>query len=100
MADMKLRPLADRLVVEPIEQETRTESGLFIPETAKEKPQQGRVLAVGPGTFKEGSSERIPMDVKEGDRVLFAKYAGTDFKMGGKELKILKENDVLAVISE
>lgn len=100
MADMKLRPLADRLVVEPIEQETRTESGLFIPETAKEKPQQGRVLAVGPGTYKEGSSERIPMDVKEGDRVLFAKYAGTDFKMSGKELKILKENDVLAVISE
>jgi chaperonin GroES len=100
MADMKLRPLGDRVVVEPIEQELRTESGLFIPETAKEKPQQGRVLAVGPGTYKEGSSDRIPMDLKEGDRVLFAKYGGTDFKMNGKELKILRESDILAVVSE
>src|ERR1051326_6414174 len=100
MADMKLRPLGDRLVVEPIEQEARTESGLFIPETAKEKPQQGRELAVGPANYREDSSERIPMDVKEGDRVLFAKYAGTDFKANGKELKILKEGDILAVVEE
>lgn len=100
MAEMKLRPLGDRLVVEPIELEARTESGLFIPETAKEKPQQGRVLAVGPGSYKEGSSERIPMDVKEGDRVLFAKYGGTDFKANGKELKILRESDVLAIVEE
>lgn|SRR5574341_537808 len=100
MADIKLRPLADRLVIEPVEQEDRTQSGLYIPETAKEKPQQGRVLAVGPGLYKEGSSERIPMDVKEGDKVLFAKYSGTEFKIDGKELKILKESDVLAVISD
>ncbi len=100
MADLNLRPLADRLIVEPVEQELRTESGLFIPETAKEKPQQGRVLAVGPGAYREGSNERIEMDVKKGDRILFAKYAGTDVKMDGKELKILKENDVLAVIQE
>jgi chaperonin GroES len=100
MADMKLRPLGDRLIVEPLEQEARTESGLFIPETAKEKPQQGRVLAVGPGAYKEGSSERIAMDVKEGDRVLFAKYAGTDVKLGGKEVKILRETDVLAIVEQ
>ncbi len=100
MADPKLRPLGDRLIVEPLEQETRTESGLYIPETAKEKPQQGRVLAVGPGAYKEGSNERIKMDVKEGDRVLFAKYAGTDVKIGGKEVKILRESDVLAIIED
>jgi chaperonin GroES len=100
MADLKLRPLGDRLVIEPIEQEARTESGLFIPETAKEKPQQGRVLAVGPGNYREKSTERIPMDVKEGDRVLFAKYAGTDFKSNGKDLKILKEADILAIVTD
>ncbi len=100
MADLKLRPLGDRLIVEPLEQELRTESGLFIPETAKEKPQQGHVLAVGPGNFKEGSSERIPMDIKAGDRILFAKYAGTDIKLSGKELKILRENDVLAILED
>ncbi|HEC21345.1 MAG TPA: co-chaperone GroES [Chloroflexi bacterium] len=100
MTKLKLRPLADRLVVEPIEQQDRTETGLYLPETAKEKPQQGRVLAVGPGTYREGSSERIPLDVKEGDRVLFGKYAGTDVKLNGTELKILKESDVLAIIEE
>ena len=100
MAKLKLRPLADRLVVEPLEQEERTSGGLYIPETAKEKPQRGVVLAVGPGSFKENSSERIPVDVKKGDKVLFAKYAGSDIKLNGTELKILRESDVLAVIEE
>ncbi len=100
MGELKLRPLADRLVIEPLEQEERTASGLYIPETAKEKPQQGRVIAVGPGAYREGTAERIPMDVKKGDRVLFAKYAGTEVKVNGKELKILKESDVLAIIEE
>jgi len=100
MAKLKLRPLADRLVVEPMEQEERTAGGLYIPETAKEKPQQGKVLAVGPGAFKEGSSERIPVDVKKGEKVLFAKYAGSDIKVDGSELKILRESDILAVIEE
>ncbi len=98
MADLKLRPLGARVVVEPLEGEERTESGLFIPETAKEKPQEGKVLAVGPGDFREGSSERIPMDVKVGDVVLFAKYGGTDVKLDGKKLKIMKESDILAVL--
>lgn len=100
MAKLKLRPLADRLVVEPLEQEERTSTGLYIPETAKEKPQQGKVLAVGPGAFKEGSSERIPMDVKVGDKVLFAKYGGSEIKIDSRELKILRESDVLAIVEE
>jgi chaperonin GroES len=100
MAKLNLRPLADRLVVEPLEQEERTTSGLYIPETAKEKPQQGKVLAVGPGAFKEDSSDRIPLDVKKGDKVLFAKYAGSDIKLDGKEIKILRESDILAIIEE
>jgi chaperonin GroES len=100
MAKLKLRPLADRLVVEPLEQEERTAGGLYIPETAKEKPQQGTVLAVGPGAYKENSSERIPVDVKKGDKILFAKYAGSDIKLNGSELKILRESDVLAVIED
>ena len=97
---IKMRPLADRLIIEPSEQEERTTTGLYIPETAKEKPQQGTVLAVGPGAFAEGKSERIPMDVKAGDKVLFAKYAGNEIKLDGKELKILKESEVLAIIEE
>ncbi|NDJ53527.1 MAG: co-chaperone GroES [Chloroflexi bacterium] len=100
MSDLKLRPLADRLVVEPLEAENRTESGLFIPETAKEKPQQGKVVAVGPGAHKGNSGEHIPMDVEVGQTVLFGKYAGTDIKLNGKEYKILKENDVLAIVED
>jgi len=100
MAKLNLRPLADRLVVEPLEQEERTAGGLYIPETAKEKPQQGKVLAVGPGAYKENSAERIPVDVKKGDKVLFAKYAGSDIKVNGSELKILRESDILAVIED
>ena len=91
-----LRPLADRLIVEAIEQEETTASGLYIPETAKEKPQQGNVLAVGPGRTEDGKN--IKMDVKVGDKVLFAKYAGTEVKMEGKKLLIMKEADILAVI--
>ena len=97
MADLKLRPLGDRLVVEPIEQEEVTASGIVIPETAKEKPQQGKVLAVGPGK-KDENGKRIPMDVKVGEHVLFAKYAGTKVKLNGTEYLILREDDVLAII--
>lgn len=94
---LKLKPLGDRLVVEPMEQEEKTASGIILPETAKEKPQEGKVLAAGPGRRDE-KGERIPMDVKEGDRVLYAKYAGTEVKMDDKKLLILKESDILALV--
>ena len=97
MSSEKLRPLADRLVVEPIEQEDVTPSGLVIPDTAKEKPQQGKVTAVGPG-WHDKDGQRISMDVSVGDTVLFAKYAGTDFKLDGQKLLILKETDILAIV--
>jgi len=94
---MNLKPLADRLVVEPIEQEEVTAGGIILPETAKEKPQQGEVTAAGPGrTDDEG--KRILMEVKVGDRVLYAKYSGTEIKLDGKKLLILRESDILAVI--
>jgi chaperonin GroES len=94
---MNLKPLGDRIVVEPVEQEEQTALGIFLPETAKEKPQQGKVIASGPGARKE-NGERIAMDVKVGDKVLYARYAGTTIKLDGKEFLILKENDVLAVV--
>jgi chaperonin GroES len=94
---ISLKPLGNRLVVEPIEQEEVTASGIVLPETAKEKPQKGTVLAVGPGDRDE-DGDRIPMDVKEGDTVLFAKYSGTEIKMDGKKLLILRESDVLAIL--
>ncbi len=94
---VNLKPLGDRLVVEPIEQEEKTASGIILPETAKEKPQEGNVLAVGPGRRDE-KGERIPMDVKVGDRVLYAKYAGTEVKTDDKKLLILKESDILALV--
>jgi chaperonin GroES len=94
---MNLRPLGDRLVVEPIEQEERTASGIILPETAKEKPQEGKVLAAGPGKLNDDGS-RSPMDVGVNDRVLYAKYAGTEVKIDGKKLLILRETDILAVI--
>ncbi|MGF1506609.1 MAG: co-chaperone GroES [Anaerolineae bacterium] len=100
MPDVNLRPLGDRIVIEPDQGEERTESGLFIPETAKEKPQRGTVIAVGAGARKEGSNERIPLDVAPGDVVLFGKYAGTDIKLNAVEYKILKESDVLAIVEE
>ncbi len=94
---MNLKPLGDRVVVEPLEQEEMTASGIVLPETAKEKPQKGEVMAVGPGARDE-DGKHIAMDVAVGDVVLFAKYAGTDFKMDGKKLLILKENDILAIL--
>ena len=93
---MNLKPLGDRLVVRPTEQEDQTNSGIFLPETAKEKPQQGKVEAAGPGA-RDGA-ERIAMEVAVGDTVLYAKYAGTSIKIDGKEVLILKESDVLAIV--
>ncbi|GIL13321.1 MAG: co-chaperone GroES [Chloroflexi bacterium] len=95
---LNLRPLGDRVLIEPIEQEETFAGGqLVLPETAKEKPQQGNVLAVGEGR-RDDDGERIAMDVKVGDRVLFAKYAGTEIKIDGKKLLIMKESDILAII--
>jgi chaperonin GroES len=94
---MNLKPLGDRIVVEPVEQEEQTALGIFLPETAKEKPQQGKVIAAGPGVRKD-TGERIDMDVKVGDKVLYARYAGTSVKLDGKEYLILKEGDVLAIV--
>ncbi len=94
---MKLQPLGDRIVVKPKdEDEQRTPSGLVIPDTAKEKPQLGDVLAVGPGDFQDG--ERVPMDVKVGDQVVYSKYGGTEVKYEGEDYLILSSRDVLAVI--
>jgi len=97
---LKLRPLGDRVIVEPIEREEMTASGIYVPETAKEKPQEGRVLAVGQGRWDEEGKRRIPIDVKEGDKVLFAKYAGTEVKLDDKKYLILRESDLLAVVEE
>lgn len=94
---MNLKPLGDRVVVKPIEQEEQTSTGIFLPETAKEKPQQGKIVAAGPGARKE-SGERIAMDVAVNDTVLYAKYAGTSIKLDGEEYLILKEADILAIV--
>ena len=94
---MNLKPLGDRLIIEAIEEEGTTASGIVLPETAKEKPMQGKVLAIGPGARKEDGS-RIVMDVSMGDTVLYAKYAGTEVKIEGKKNLILKETDVLAIV--
>lgn len=96
---LNLKPLGDRLIVEPIEKDEETFAGgaLVLPETAKEKPQQGVVLAAGPGK-KDDDGDRVPMDVEEGQRVLYAKYAGTEVKIDGKKLLILKESDILAIV--
>jgi len=96
---LKLKPLGNRVVIEPVEQEEITAGGIVLPETAKEKPQKGKVLSVGPGDRDE-DGKRIPMDVKEGDTVLFAKYAGTEIKVDGKKLLILRESDLLAIVVE
>jgi chaperonin GroES len=95
---MKLQPLADRLIVEVLEEEESTESGIVLPDTAKEKPQRGRVLAVGPGARDE-HGKRIQMDVAEGDEVVFSKYGGTEIKLGADEVLILRESDVLAKVT-
>jgi chaperonin GroES len=94
---MNLKPLGDRLIVEPIEQEEMTASGIVLPETAKEKPMQGKVLAVGPGARKDDGS-RAELDVSVNDTVLYAKYAGTEVKIDNKKYLILKETDILAVV--
>jgi chaperonin GroES len=94
---MKLKPLGNRVVVEPIEQEEMTAGGIVLPETAKEKPQKGKVIATGPGE-RDDDGKHIALDVKEGDEVLFAKYAGTEIKIEGKKLLILRESDLLAII--
>jgi chaperonin GroES len=93
-----LKPLGDRVVIRPMAREEVTRSGIVLPDTAKEKPQRGEVIAVGPGRHDD-DGDRIPMDVKEGDQVLFAKYAGTEFKLDDEELLILSEKDILAVIT-
>lgn len=94
---INLKPLGNRVVVEPVEQEEMTAGGIVLPETAKEKPQKGKILSVGPGDRDE-DGKRIAMDVKVGDTVLFAKYSGTEFKVDGKKLLILRETDLLAII--
>lgn len=96
---MKVRPLGDRLVVERIEQDEKTAGGIIIPDSAKEKPKQGKVLAVGPGA-KDESGKRIAMDVEVGDIVLFTQWAGSEIKMDGKDFLVLKESDVIGVIEE
>lgn len=94
---LTIKPLGDRVVVEPIEQEETTASGIILPETAKEKPQKGTIVAAGPGARDE-DGDRIALDVKVGDVVLYAKYAGTEFKVDSKKLLILKESDLLGII--
>jgi len=97
MAEIKMKPLGDRVIVEPLEQEEKTASGIILPETAKEKPQQGTVLAVGPGR-RDDAGKRVPMDVKVGDKVLFQKYGGTEIKLEDKKVIVMKESDVMAII--
>ena len=95
---MNLQPLEDRIVVRPSDSESTTASGLVIPDTAQEKPQQGDVLAVGPGRRSEQTGELVPMDVAEGDTVVYSKYGGTEITVGGEDLLILNARDVLAVV--
>ena len=97
MAELKLRPLGDRVWIQPIEQEETTASGIILPETAKEKPQEGKVLAVGPGV-RNDKGERLAPDVKVGNRVLFAKYSGTEVKQDGIKYLIMRESDILAIV--
>ena len=99
MAGLKLRPLGDRVWIEPIEREETTASGIILPETAKEKPQEGKVLAVGPGA-RSDEGKRQPLDVKVGDRVLFAKYDGTEIKQEGTKYLIMRESDILAIVEK
>ncbi len=95
----KIEPLEDRVVVRPLDAEEVTASGLVIPDTAKEKPQEGEVLAVGPGRWDEDGEKRIPVDVAPGDRVLYSKYAGTEVKIEGEELLVIPSRDILARIT-
>ena len=93
---MNLKPLGDRLIIRAIEEEETTASGIVLPDTAKEKPQKGKVLAVGDGKINEDTGKRTPLDVSEGDEVLYSKYGGTEIKVDGEELLVLRESDVLA----
>ena len=95
---MKLKPLGDRLIVRAIEEEEATASGIVLPDTAKEKPQKGKVLAVGDGKIDDNGS-RVPLDVAEGDEVLYSKYGGTEIKVDGDDLLVLRESDVLAKVA-
>jgi chaperonin GroES len=96
---VNIKPLEDRIVVQPLDAEQTTASGLVIPDTAKEKPQEGSVIAVGPGRFNEDGDERIPMDIAVGDKVIYSKYGGTEVKYAGEEYLILSARDVLAIVS-
>jgi len=98
-SDLKLRPLADRVVIRPLGREETTKSGIVLPDTAKEKPQRGTIIAAGAGR-RDDDGERIPLDVEVGNQVLFAKYAGTDFKLEEEDLLILSEKDILAIVEE
>ncbi|GAB2760370.1 co-chaperone GroES [Nocardioides pakistanensis] len=98
IVSVNIKPLEDRIVVKPLDAEQTTASGLVIPDTAKEKPQEGEVIAVGPGRFNEDGDERIPMDINVGDKVIYSKYGGTEVKYSGEEFLILSARDVLAVI--
>ena len=95
-----IKPLEDRILVQPLDAEQKTQSGLVIPDTAKEKPQEGKVLAVGPGRFNEDGDERVPMDVSVGDVVVYSKYGGTEIKYQGEDYLILSARDVLAVVEK
>jgi chaperonin GroES len=97
MAKTKFRPLHDRVVVRRVDSEEKTKGGIIIPDTAKEKPQEGEVIAVGPGAFNE-DGERIKLDVKAGDRILFGKWSGTEVKLDGEDLLIMKESDIMGII--
>ena len=95
----KLRPLGDRVVIQPTAREEMTKSGIVLPDTAKEKPQEGTILAAGPGSF-DNDGKRVAMDVKKGDKVLYAKYAGTEFKVDGEDLLIVSQKDILAIVED
>ena len=95
---VNIKPLEDRILVKALDAEQTTASGLVIPDTAKEKPQEGEVLAVGPGRFNEDGDERIPLDINVGDKVIYSKYGGTEVKYGGEEYLILSARDVLAIV--
>jgi chaperonin GroES len=95
---MKLKPLGDRLIVRAIEEEETTASGIVLPDTAKEKPQKGKVIAAGDGKVNDDTGKRTPLDVKEGDEVLYSKYGGTEIKVDGEDLLVLRESDVLAKV--
>ena len=97
---VSIKPLEDRILVQPLDAEQTTASGLVIPDTAKEKPQEGKVLAVGPGRFDDDGEKRIPLDIKVGDTVIYSKYGGTEVKYNGEEYLLLSARDVLAIVEK